>query len=44
MAKIKYTYQCPRCGRFFTSNEGFNEIKICKKCGHKFVSTVLFEE
>lgn len=42
--KIEYTYICPNCGQSFKSNKGFKEVKICKKCDHKFVSTVLFEE
>lgn len=39
-----YTYQCPYCGQFFETNKNFSEIKTCKNCGYKFVSSVLFEE
>ena len=40
----EYIYLCPNCGQSFKSDKGFNQVKTCKKCNHKFVSTVCFEE
>jgi DNA-directed RNA polymerase subunit RPC12/RpoP len=42
--KTKYVYLCPNCGYTFESDKKYTEIKTCKKCGHKFVSHVCFEE